>query len=103
MQIVVWEYFVSDGKRDEFQRVYSAGGAWTELFRKHPGYLGTELLHDANRPSRYVTIDRWTSEEAYRSFREDHRDEYASLDAQCEALTESETLIGYFILPETNA
>ena len=42
----------------------------------------------------YLTIDRWTSEESYRTFKEGEATRYAELDAECEALPIEETPIG---------
>lgn len=94
MYVIVWEYRVKAEQRVAFEEIYASNGAWAELFRKEEGYLGTELLRDSNQPQRYITIDRWTSSEDYESFRSKWKCEYARLDAQCEGLTEQETLLG---------
>ena len=47
-------------------------------------------------PGSYLTIDRWTSEEAFRAFRKDHDSEYEVLDRQCDALTGRETRVGAY-------
>ena len=57
---------------------------------------GTELLRDAYVPGAYLTIDRWSSEEAFRAFRKQHDQEYEALDRACDALTSSETRIGAY-------
>jgi len=54
------------------------------------------LLQDAREPRRFVTIDRWQSEEAYRTFRARFSREYADLDARCEHLTSRETSLGHY-------
>ena len=66
---------------------------WGLFFRKGQGYLGSEVLRDARR---FITIDRWTSREAYESFREAHRTEYEAIDGQLERLTDHEHHIGSF-------
>ena len=99
MHIIIWQYVVKHERRSEFQRFYSSEGAWTELFIKSAGYLGTELLHDTSNPDRFITIDRWESEETYRTFHTQYWNEYQRLDKVCESLTESEALIGTFSLP----
>lgn len=98
MYTIIWEYIVKTELRSEFQRFFSSDGLWTELFKKNAGYLGTELLHDKNNLQRYITIDRWASEDSYRSFHKSHRNEYQILDKECESLTEKESLIGNFSL-----
>ena len=94
MYVVLWEYRVKADCVAEFEQIYSASGAWAELFKKGEGYLDTQLLRDEASPQHYMTIDRWTSSERYDSFRSQWENEYASLDAQCEGLTEQETLLG---------
>ena len=93
MYVIIWEYQVKADSVAEFERIYASNGPWAELFKKHAGYLGTELLRDSNHPQRYITIDRWISSEAYHSFREKWQDDYKTLDARCKDLTERETLL----------
>jgi heme-degrading monooxygenase HmoA len=94
MYVIIWEYQVKADSVVEFERIYASNGAWAELFRKEEGYLGTELLRDSTNPHRYITIDRWTSLGGYESFRSQWKSEYATLDLQCEDLTEREILLG---------
>jgi hypothetical protein len=54
------------------------------------------LLLDAYVPGSYLTIDRWTSEEAFRNFRRDHDSDYEKLDRACDDLTAKETRIGAY-------
>ena len=67
--VYVWEFKVRPGCEAEFERNYGPDGSWVELFRAAHGYLDTILLRDLGRGRRYLTIDRWESEDAYRSFR----------------------------------
>lgn len=92
--VAIWEYRVKAEHVAEFEQIYSANGAWAKLFRKADGYHGTELLRDPNDPRRYITIDRWDSSKHYDSFLSRWKTEYAALDAQCEGLTETESLVG---------
>jgi heme-degrading monooxygenase HmoA len=94
--VVVWEFEPRPEAAPEFERAYGPEGVWTPFFRRAPDYLGTELLRDADAPSRYVTIDRWTSREAYDRFRVEHAAEYRAIDAACEGLTRHEALVGAF-------
>jgi heme-degrading monooxygenase HmoA len=100
--VILWEYRVKADRVAEFERIYSGSGAWAELFKKGEGYLNTQLLRDEASPQHYLTVDRWTSSEHYVSFRSQWENEYASLDAGCEGLTEQEILLGKWesILPE---
>jgi heme-degrading monooxygenase HmoA len=66
----------------EFERVYGTDGEWAEFFRQGRGYIGTEVLHDVEAPTRYLVIDRWESADAYNTFVAAHREEYmARVDA----------------------
>lgn len=94
MHIIIWEYHVKVEKRSEFEKIYSSNGAWTELFKTDTEYIETEFLQDTDQASRYLTIDRWKSKEAYKNFCVQYEKEYRSLDAQCAGLTERESLIG---------
>jgi len=94
--IYIWAYRVMPGMADEFRRLYGPEGAWVRLFRQAPGYLGTDLYRDRANGDRYVSIDRWESEEAFRGFRESFAAEFERLDADGVQLTLEETPLGEF-------
>jgi len=96
MFVVVWQFEIAEEKVAAFEAAYGPEGAWAQLFRTSPDYRGTELLRDAYIPDAYLTIDRWTSEEAFRAFRKDHDAGYEALDRTCDALTSRETRIGAY-------
>jgi heme-degrading monooxygenase HmoA len=96
MFVVVWQFEIAEEKIVAFEAAYRPEGAWAQLFRTSPNYLGTELLRDAYIPGSYLTIDRWASEQDFRAFRKDHDPEYEALDRSCDALTSRETRIGAF-------
>ena len=70
----VFSYEVRDA--ETFERAYGADGEWAQFFRLSAGYIGTELLHDVEIPSRYLVVDRWESAEAYNTFAAERREEY---------------------------
>ena len=94
MYVIIWGYQVRAAKLIEFEKIYGSDGAWTTLFRKGKGYISTELLRDETRPKTFITIDRWASAKSYEAFHSQFKKEYETLDAQCEGLTEQETLLG---------
>lgn len=94
--VVIWEFSVEPEARPAFEKAYGPNGNWAQLFRHSSGYLGTHLLHDVERPGRYLTLDRWVSREAMLAFKQAHAAEYQALDRQCEALTKQELLVGEF-------
>jgi quinol monooxygenase YgiN len=93
---IVWEFRVRPERRHQFEFSYDSNGNWAALFRRSSDYQETILLRDSSQNGRYLTIDRWESEEAFRRFKQEFAAEYAAIDAQCEALTESERLVGVF-------
>jgi len=92
----LWAYEVSPEMVDDFYELYGPEGAWVALFRRAPGYLDTELIVDRNQPSRFVTIDRWESKEAFDSFRTEFGTDFDQLDRLGEELIERETMLGEF-------
>jgi heme-degrading monooxygenase HmoA len=100
MYVIMWEFQPKAGYEEEFEQAYGPGGVWAELFQRADAYRGTELLHDTRNTRRYVSVDRWTSQAAYDEFRSILAGEYDAIDQQCALFTESEQLIGVFILPQ---
>ena len=97
MYIIIWEFRPAANRRDDFETVYGRKGRWAQLFACASGYLGTELARDAKDTTRYVTVDRWQTAQAYEEFRAKYGAEYSELDAACEELTSLEVLVGQFI------
>ncbi len=96
MFVVVWQFEVADEKIAAFEAAYGSKGPWAELFGKSPDYQGTEFLRDAYDSGKYLTIDRWTSESAFRAFRKQHDTAYETLDRVCDELINHETRIGAY-------
>jgi heme-degrading monooxygenase HmoA len=103
MFVYCWEYRVRPGAEREFTRHYGPDGTWVRLFRRGVGHLGTELLRDRGAPDRYLTIDRWVNEAAFREFRERFAAEFDELDQRCAQLTISETVLGDFAVARHEA
>jgi heme-degrading monooxygenase HmoA len=99
MYRIIWAFEVKPPSVQAFEAAYGPQGDWATLFRRAPGYGGTELLKDVDTAGRYLTIDHWRSREDFWKFREAFRGEYLALDKRMAALTDRETLIGDF---ETN-
>lgn len=93
MHVILWEFVARPGREAEFERAYGPRGTWVEFFRWGDGYLGSELWRGEGR---WVTVDRWTGEDAYERFRAARRSEYERLDREMEELTASEKRLGAF-------
>ena len=96
MFLALWEFEVKPGCQKCFLKVYGPEGDWAKLFRKDANHLETRLLHDLNRPATYLTLDLWTSRQAYEAFTAAHAAEYERLDAAGEELTLKQRKIGWF-------
>jgi heme-degrading monooxygenase HmoA len=96
MFVILWQFDITEDHIDAFEAAYGVQGSWATLFARSPEYLGTELLKDAFVPGRYLTIDRWRSEDAFRAFRAQNDPDYEVLDRGCDSLTAAETRIGAF-------
>jgi len=97
MFAILWQFDIAEEKTAAFEAAYGSSGSWATLFGRSPDHLGTELLKDAYVPGRYLTIDRWRNEEAFRAFRAEHDSDYEELDRACDSLTAAETRIGAFV------
>lgn len=92
----IWEFIVAPELEEEFLKHYGPEGSWVTLFELDSSYLETILLTDNIKQGRYMTIDRWKTEQAYKSFREKYANEYSALDKLCEGLTKEEKFLGSF-------
>lgn len=97
----VWEYLVRPHAVADFESAYGPDGDWVRLFRRHEGYVRTELLRDLDDPTCYLTVDYWVSRAAYEAFRESAAADFAGLDARCEQLTVRETSLSRFVVLKT--
>ena len=94
--VTLWEFAVAPAKLAEFEAHYGPDGTWARLFRRAPGYAGSELLRDRADTLRYLTIDRWESREAWQACRREHATEYERLDRGFEGLTTREAPLGEY-------
>jgi heme-degrading monooxygenase HmoA len=92
----MWEFEVRQGYEAAFLEAYSSGGTWARLFRKSPEFLGVELVRSVKHPSRFFTLDAWTSRAAFENFRVEYAESYETLDVKLAGLTEWERRIGAF-------
>jgi hypothetical protein len=86
----VWEYEVSTESVGPFVAAYGPDGAWSTLFRRGRGYLGTDLYREDGGGVRFLTVDRWVDEDSWRSFLDTSGSAYDALDARLEGLATTE-------------
>jgi hypothetical protein len=91
MFVIVWRFTTGDSAA--FEEHYGPDGTWARLFRRSGDYVRTDLLKG---PDAYLTLDWWASLEAYNAFREQYADDYAKVDAACEAVTTFEEKLGEY-------
>jgi heme-degrading monooxygenase HmoA len=96
MYCILWQFTIRDSQKAGFVSAYSPAGAWAKLFARSPDFVATELIHDVQDPTRYLTVDRWKSAAAYETFARTFRLEYQTLDAQFQSLSSEQQLIGHF-------
>lgn len=90
----VWSYRVPRENTAEFIRLYGRGGTWVALFERGEGYIDTSLYRDSRNAERFITVDRWVSEESYSRFRQKFAEEFEQLDRQGGDLTVEEAFLG---------
>lgn len=91
MFVTVWRFTTNDPAT--FEHHYGPDGTWAQLFRRSGDYRRTDLLKSSDA---YLTLDWWTSLDAYNAFRERYAEEYAAVDTACEAVTTFEEKLGEF-------
>ena len=94
MHVILWEFEPRASKEKEFEQAYGSHGEWAELFARSDDFRGTELLKSTT--GTYLTVDRWTSADAFAEFKRQWHAEYQALDQQMESLTQSERSIGQY-------
>ena len=97
MYFTIWEFHTKPGFERNFEEAYGQNGIWDRLFRQDEEFLGTDFLKCSEMNGHYITIDRWSSEDAYRKFKERMKNEIKSIDDRLSKLTDHEApLGGYF-------
>lgn len=93
---IFFRYRVHPSQVRAFEHAYGPTGPWAALFAGKPGFRRTRLFRHRTEPNIYVTVDVWDSKELYDTFRSEHADDYARLDAHFRMLHLEEHLLGYY-------
>ncbi|HWZ56193.1 MAG TPA: antibiotic biosynthesis monooxygenase [Verrucomicrobiae bacterium] len=96
MYCYIWSFAVRPESVKEFRAAYGPDGDWARFFGTDPEYIRTHLLVDRRNPARFLTIDFWSSREAFVSFRERFGSRFEALDKSFERFTTAEEQIGAF-------
>jgi heme-degrading monooxygenase HmoA len=84
--IRIWEYDVSEESVDRFIAAYGPLGDWARLFARGDGFVRTELFRSTQTATRFVTLDVWSSKEAWQVFLHRWSAPYAELDTTLQSL-----------------
>ncbi len=92
----MWEFQVRSGSEQAFVNAYGPEGAWAQLFRRSPDFVGVELTRSVKNPDRFFTFDTWVSRAGFEAFCEQNAKAYEALDQKLAGLTDWERRIGSF-------
>ena len=93
MFLRIWEYDVSEESVDRFIAAYGPVGDWARLFARSDGFIRTELFRSTQTATRFVTVDVWSSEEAWQAFLDRWGASYTELDMILQSLAGGGTLL----------
>ena len=96
MIAIMWQFDVKNGRETEFEQVHGVEGEWTTMNRHTRSYLGSSVLHDQSRSSRYIVIEYWSEMLVYEQHRTYRSDAIASLEQRRTELVESVEPLGIF-------
>lgn len=100
MHQVIWELKVKYKDREKFETFYDPKGEWVRFFQKASGYEGTEVLESGEGDNTFLVIDEWQSEEAFNTFIQSRKAEYALLEEKANAATRTRKRIFISLNPE---
>jgi heme-degrading monooxygenase HmoA len=62
---IVWEFLAPRHRIADFKAAYGPAGDWASLFARAECFVEIQLLRSTEHDGRYLTIDRWTSQDAF--------------------------------------
>ena len=96
MIAVVWQFDVREGRQQEFERFYGAGGPWTALSRRSRSFLGSSFLKALAQPDRYIVIEYWSEMVVYERHRKSVLTDMHTLEERRGALCDTVVPLGIF-------
>jgi hypothetical protein len=68
--VVDRRFWVTDGRRAEFEAAFGESGIWPQLLRKADGYLLTEISCESVELAQYRVKDFWNRHRSFEYFRD---------------------------------
>ena len=96
MIAMAWQFELTEGGQETFERFCGADGPWSALSRRSRSYLGSSFLRDQVQPTRYLLIEYWSEMVVYEKHYADFSNEVAALEATRDRLCLSVTPLGVF-------
>ena len=96
MIAMAWQFELTEGGQETFERFYGADGPWTALSRRSRSYLGSSFLRDQIVPTRYLLIEYWSEMVVYERHRADFQDAVAELELRRESIVKTMQAFGLF-------
>ena len=96
MIAMAWQFELTEGGQERFERFYGADGPWTALSRRSRSYLGSSFLRDQVQPTRYLLIEYWSEMVVYEKHHADFSNQVAALEATRDKMCLSVTPLGVF-------
>ncbi len=92
--INIWEFFVKPRFENDFIQMNRPEGAWEQFFKGSAAFIDTALLKDEDAARRFLTGDRWKSEESFKRYIQ-QQEKYARLSQQNAQFCESTKHLGF--------
>jgi len=96
--VVDRRFWVTDGRRADFEVVFGSGGIWQELLSRSEGYIATEVACESPAQRRYRVRDFWIWHLGFELFRERFAAEFERFERLIlsEGLVEREQFVGAY-------
>jgi hypothetical protein len=96
--VVDRRFWVADGRRADFEKVFAVGGIWNGLLRNGEGYLFTEVWCEVPELRQYRVRDSWSWHRDFESFRARFQLEYERFEnwIVSERLIEKQEFLGAY-------
>jgi hypothetical protein len=91
-------FWVTDGRRAEFEAAFKVGGPWTRLLYGAEGYLFTEVWCEVPEARQYRVKDSWLWHRHFERFRDRFQTEFETFEQWLRAtgLIETEQFLGAY-------